>query len=168
MHFPHSVWQTLSFLLQGKFTEWGQLRRQDIKTHRQKHMCACSDGNCNITQRVNCLDSSPFLFELDMCVFVWRWGPPREAGKHLAVQTCCHQQIVGWREQWGWISVLSVNYCSVQSSRNVFLLCKLQKEVKNGYGRIQLGLLALVFLFLLLVFVCLFTHFWLSVWPGHW
>lgn len=65
-------------------------------------------------------------------------GPLRKEGRHLAKQTCCHQQIVSWQEQWGWVSVLSVSHSCMQSSRNVFLLQTEEKEVETATDKTAL------------------------------
>lgn len=60
-------------------------------------------------------------------------GPLKKVARLLSKQTCCHQHIVSRKEQWGWVSVLSVGHSNMQSSRNVFLPQTVESEVQSEH-----------------------------------
>lgn len=66
-------------------------------------MCVGGGG----TDREDCWDGGLFkICEL-------RGGASEKRG------SCCHQQIVSWKEQWGGVSLLSAGHSDMQSSENV-------------------------------------------------
>lgn len=137
----HSVWQTVSPHDCHRVKGLGKASLVDelLRDTREPDVCVC----VSFKKRVGRWQWWYYRWGglLGLCFVNIVMGPLRKAGQLLYKQTCCHQQIVSRKEQWGGVFLLSVGHSNMQSSRNVFLPQTAESEVESQHCD-ETGLLA--------------------------